>query len=638
MELLGFHWAYTEDRLSAGVIPLSGINTFFGPNGSGKTYLLEAVGSASHPNYRAYLGRKSMAPDAVDYFHSILVARVEWNIDTSDNAEWFWLRDLMLNHLDESHNEPEDDYLVARLADFSETTTLQEFARMVLEDERFSEILDASGNGSCSERQLLDDFVLAISRFDSGPCWLLPPSGGELSDLTARHDAGELLFAMPWRPEVFARVDAKWPDVTQVSVFESPIHPDIESFVTSRSEWFVADEDSEFRLAPTVREVLDELSDAATRLLPRFIERRRCINMSPTNPSDWSSGTPRVYLTLKANDSTQVEHAQLGAGTRRWVDIAIREAIRQLTSRPATSADCPIVTPPAILTIDEPELHLHPTAVRDVGNWIVDRSREGTAVYLATHSASLLSLPTELADVYSVTSRSGRVQIRNITSAPLEALDKLSEDFGFDRGSWLLATSGIVVVEGEHDELILKHFFAKELARARVRIFCIRGTNNVEALIDSDFLGALGIPMRVLFDEVRTEVLNDPEADPTKEEKALRSLIYQRRDGDDVEGLHFPLPDIIAALPDSIICRAFPTAKHESWADICKAWSARDVHTEKTKGFKPWVAKRVGLRDISGSRFAESLIASLRPDDQPSPHLKAAISSALDDFRWSLSR
>ncbi len=50
--------------------------------------------------------------------------------------------------------------------------------------------------------------------------------------------------------------------------------------------------------------------------------------------------------------------------------------------------------PGGILLVDEPELHLHPTAVEDVTDWLRQRSADGQSLVVATHSPTVMRLAT----------------------------------------------------------------------------------------------------------------------------------------------------------------------------------------------------------------------------------------------------
>lgn len=102
----------------------------------------------------------------------------------------------------------------------------------------------------------------------------------------------------------------------------------------------------------------------------------------------------------------------------------------------------------SLLIIEEPELHLHPEAEREVLRLITEISEETTQILVTTHS-----------DVFVNSTRAGQiVRVVRDGSTTCRAVDSVGqelEDLGYDKSGFLQA-SAVVFVEGKSDERVIK--------------------------------------------------------------------------------------------------------------------------------------------------------------------------------------
>jgi predicted ATPase len=170
----------------------------------------------------------------------------------------------------------------------------------------------------------------------------------------------------------------------------------------------IGDEGRAVSVRPWVRYALDELGRAAYLLLPDFARQYYAAVATDviTNPpfAPWS-----YSVTLLAPGRRPYSMDELASGVRAWVNLAIREAKRELLGRPVhLTTDSFLFDDPderahrrLLYLVDEPERHLHPEAQRLAARWLLERSRDpGVGVAVATHSPAFLDLPRGAISLY----------------------------------------------------------------------------------------------------------------------------------------------------------------------------------------------------------------------------------------------
>jgi hypothetical protein len=263
--------------------------------------------------------------------------------------------------------------------------------------------------------------------------------------------------------------------------------------------------------------------------------------------------------------------------------------------------------PPSVLLVDEPELHLHPSAQREVRDWLLRRSGEETFVVLATHSPAFLELPTEQACLSLVHLEEGVTRIAEVGDDLIGRLEALGEDLGLGRAGVLQLTRAAVIVEGEHDLKVLQHFLGNELKRERVLMIPLRGARNAEALAfyETGFLARLGVPVRVVFDTASDEGSD-------MERRAVQEVRFLRERGHDALVIRYEEPDVMCALPETAVRRAYPESRFPGWPELISSW-----RRSTRKHFKEWALRRIGI-DNGPSTFIETVLAACSTDDKPS--------------------
>lgn len=396
----------------------------------------------------------------------------------------------------------------------------------------------------------------------------------------------------------------------------------------------VADHDAHAGLAEVPsgwNDVLTALEDAANQVLPGFVGSPVRLFTAPEGMGDpapewlraqaWGfQGEPARVLVYGG----EVPAELLSSAARRWIAFSLEIAFTQLREvliaktasgqQDERSSRVPAPSPlRSLLIVDEPEMHLHPAAQREVRDWLIERAREGATVLVATHSPTLLALPTGRAAIVAVSSDADAgTHARRIDSALLDELDGDMDQLGITRVDWLQAVAGVILVEGKHDRIVLETFFHQALVASRLVVLPLRGSNNAWALVDSEFFRTIGIRQWVLLDNTRSDLQQGKPRRPlSKEEETLRQLLRET----DVRPAFYEEPDVLCALPETAVLRAFPDAIFDGWTSLVAAWKR-----SPRENFKAFALREMGI-SLSAGGFLHRVLKHTLPDDAPSPAL-----------------
>ncbi len=272
-----------------------------------------------------------------------------------------------------------------------------------------------------------------------------------------------------------------------------------------------AEEDSLFlRLSSGERRWLDEALATATRAAERF--GREAEWMAALLPS---VNLDELVQALEAVEPRLLdelrEHGYSTAVAFLNFVQALRPALFQLGRRHVEAAHAPLeqasllrrfpglqdlVLPrPVIRLLDEPEVHLHPTALRRVLQLIQSMNRAGSSVLLPTHHAVFLS--GDLGYLLHLHQTPEGVVLRSLGQQELQAQGALAQDLGWTRGELLARATFVLVVEGVADQLFLQQLHGEELREAGVLILRMHGTRNLLATAELDFVEQVLAPLSV---------------------------------------------------------------------------------------------------------------------------------------------
>jgi hypothetical protein len=255
---------------------------------------------------------------------------------------------------------------------------------------------------------------------------------------------------------------------------------------------------------------------------------------------------------------------------------------------------------PRILLVDEPEQHLHPSAQHMVAAWAASQARSHHAVVVATHSPAFFALPPEQATLCEVRREGHETSVRPLRAvhgpAGVEQARQLGFELGLGRDALAQLTRAVAVVEGEWDRRLLYRYYETELAEQRILVVPLQGSDELGAMADAAVIPALGVPVIALLDEVRaasSAELASLAGNLSKAERALRDLAAAL--GDELKVVRYDDPDVICALPEDAVRRAYPGVVFPGWDQMLHDWRQECASGVTNRPFKRWALERFGL-------------------------------------------
>ena len=224
---------------------------------------------------------------------------------------------------------------------------------------------------------------------------------------------------------------------------------------------------------------LRRLEVDATCLFQKMIDTTAMLCFDVHDPSEWpfrGLGTWMVHET----DGLILQVDAQGSARRRWAQLAIEMTL------PRNQFNTP-----AILVLDEPENALHQAAQAHLtrglsfqGTWELGPRVVASGIFVATHSPALLA--AEGAHLVHVHRSDGETALSPVIG--LAAVDAVVEQLGASRADILMMTKSFILVEGEHDKIVLTRLFGEELDRHRARVLVMRGAKRATAMLDLELL------------------------------------------------------------------------------------------------------------------------------------------------------
>jgi energy-coupling factor transporter ATP-binding protein EcfA2 len=262
--------------------------------------------------------------------------------------------------------------------------------------------------------------------------------------------------------------------------------------------------------------------------------------------------------------------------------------------------------------IDEPEAHLHPLAQRLVANGLARLVNEGQNVIIASHSPYFIDIPDW--EKFHIRWAGDESRFSRFGSGEIGAQSLIARDLGLTSGELLHWVACVLLVEGAHDELILREFFGPELRAAGIATLCMRGTDNLPAAAALDFIEQfLNVPIAVMTDTTR-KISSGGSPESASVDKFLASVARAR----DVQ---LSRPDIVAYLNFAAAVGTGPLPSAPSWDAVVKGFRA-----ERSPGpFKDWLYRTHQI-DLRRTEQIRRVVERMRNQDQPpEPELTRSI-------------
>jgi len=573
----------------------------------------------------------------------------------------------------------ESSGLLQRLADFA-----QDFESICYasSDAGLEPVVGSSWRFTPQLALELDGGAGVLREGDATSLWLegvaaLPRTGDQWRDaLGVRNDRGEDWGAVSWRfaaPQAdFTWLEELEPDENNIIDLAAPL---TEARLAKESEWQArlihtsgrpsellfgfSDEvlgvcDRAVRAVNAVASVL--LLEPPVALLDpsdgvlcwRFIKHGP-LPQSPTDLlkiEDLSFGEQRWMRFANLIASRMLDRVLLAYGAdsdRGWLESGALEALDPGVFRGSE----------LVVVVDEPEAGLHPTAIDRLARGLQELAETlGIHFVVATHSPNVLRVVQAASGTiaHSHVNMSGERVFQAIDSAELGAL---AHDLGMNSVDLLQMTSTFLLVEGEHDRIVINNLIGDDIRRAGVVITPLRGALKVSQIVDSDLVWRFTDARLVLvLDSIDADQMSgivetakrhvaggdmrsaidslDPlKRDRTSKGKTEREALYEllraavtahRIDRLEIFGLQEP--DIIdyfhprelgSVSPDS---EYFSLGRREAWDSLHAKYMNTPKKERKDVGFKSWAVDLLGV-GTDPSEVLRNASASLDriPDD-----------------------
>ncbi len=393
-------------------------------------------------------------------------------------------------------------------------------------------------------------------------------------------------------------------------------------------DWMVQLADA-FVLRPSVLQACGDVAQRVNELAPPFLGQAYEVELVPVGPGQPEAAAGQhlaVRLHARGRHFT-VERELVSSGVATWLDLTLSEAVRdiegELRREDPWSEESLRRAGPMIYVFDEPERHLHPLAQEQAAAWIARRAAAGADILLATHALPFFDLPMESVEYFSVErcAQDWRTTIERITKDKLGAVRRATTAMGLPPGAAFQLVREWLVVEGEHDRLILEAFHGRDLRQAGVEIIPLRGFRRAEASFAMvEALKCLGRPFCYMLDQTRQAALDGAVIGEARseEEKVAEQLLRWRDDPEvRLELIAWPFPDIICGLPmDAVLGVAREKAKKApvpiSWEELIERYRQHKVDAQtagrKPHDFKRFVLGHLGLASMRADEFIELVL------------------------------
>lgn len=389
-----------------------------------------------------------------------------------------------------------------------------------------------------------------------------------------------------------------------------------------------------WRVRPEIEGLLELFSKLATLYLPGFVNGS--ISARLNVPTDWGS---KATISVTYHDHEHGDEdaqrldalTELGRGTARWVANAIQIASHLLAhdQNIAKAIGAGRLFSGHVLFLDEPEAHLHASAVNSVVRWCEKMVAYGFNVIVASHHEEFLRANSKDIALVHVTrdAESSKTRARAIPGWEIPVRQKLASEVGMHPAIAMSLHRAILFVEGPFDEAVLDEYAGSRFAANGIAIIPIHGTKNLEGLVDGEFAPHLGIKTGVLTDNTITATIsNRSNRKRSSEEVKIVRLIKRFED----QGLTPPTAfgvtedDLLFALPEEAI-REYLQGPFPGWRELreeCRA--AEGLGPSDSADWKSYAQKKYGL-PITTADGVKSVIRALDLAGVELPSIRAVV-------------
>ncbi len=393
-----------------------------------------------------------------------------------------------------------------------------------------------------------------------------------------------------------------------------------------------AEDGGSWQVRPVVYQSVASLGALATSLLPDFLDGS--IRAKFSVPSTWGAEpTVSVVYEERGTDRYARSLTDFGRGAARWIAAAIQIALHVLsnlenlqfsTAQQSFSGH--------VLFVDEPEAHLHPSAVASIVRWCEKMVDQGFNVIVASHHEEFLRVSGDHVKLVKVSRdlESPHTKARALLNSAAPLLQELAAEVGMHPATLLSLHKAALFVEGPLDEAVLDEYAGPALEAAGVVVIPIHGTKNLEGLVDGEFPGRLGLKMGVLTDAtVAATIWERSNTKRSSEEKKLVRLVRRLQEQDRPAPTLFGVPeaDLLFALPGAAV-REHLGGQFPGWHELveeCRV--AEDKGPSDSCDWKTYAETHYGL-PLTATGVRE-LVHSLDVNGVELPSIKNVVEEIL---------
>ena len=254
-------------------------------------------------------------------------------------------------------------------------------------------------------------------------------------------------------------------------------------------------EDESIKVNAALSVLAAQLGSVANQLFHQLFPRAARLECTVTHPLRWLSNSPLTWRAVVAEEKF-VGLSDLSSAEARWARFSIQLADLKVSAE----ADSRII---AIL--DEPERALHRRAETDIVDRLVELCEQNELqLVVASHSPAFLSHPEcELHHVYR--DSGGYTEVDQVPRSVVERTVEL----GLNPSDLLQLTRVLLLVEGQHELVILNELIGDRLAELGVQLLCMRGATSLKAWDAQLIERYTDVPFVVLVDNDNAERLRN---------------------------------------------------------------------------------------------------------------------------------
>lgn len=388
-----------------------------------------------------------------------------------------------------------------------------------------------------------------------------------------------------------------------------------------------------WRVRPEIYELVERFADLGTALLPDFIDG--LVRAQFHIPTSWGA-SPWVSVEYEERGTGQRADsiADIGRGAARWIAVSTQIAQQLIASghdRKLDSGEKPFSG--HFLFVDEPEAHLHPSAVKSIVRWCQRMVEWGFNVVVASHHEEFLRASGDILTLVHVTrDPDSGTQARTLPSSRTTRLLELAADVGMHPASALSIQRAILFVEGPLDEAVLEEYAELELDAAGVKIIPIHGTKNLEGLVAVELVTGLGIKTGILTDatDPTTMAKRAGRRRSSEERKVLKVLQIAKDKGlPPPKSFGVPEDDLLFALPPDAI-RNYLKGPFPGWKElVAECRQALSKGPSDSVDWKSYARDRYRL-PITTPGGVRTIVRALDLENVPLPSIRRVIDEIVE--------